>query len=157
MNLNWKKIYCNALMNRYFLPTPNVGNGEAFFGSVVVVCSPPMFTVWLESIWPGKRRHCACAGIGTAKYTLHERGGPTAAFAPEWLTFFRHSPWLWLVVLCREQWVLANQITTTGWIRQWTFTQLICFLFYCQIIMTIWANIPKNIVTDYTFNNNQNY
>ena len=28
--------------------------------------------------------------------------------------------------------------------RQWIFTQLTCILFYCQIIMTVLANITQN-------------
>ena len=41
-------------------------------------------------------------------------------------------------VLSQERWILANQITATGWShRLGIFTQLTCILFYCQIIMTI--------------------
>ena len=43
-----------------------------------------------------------------------------------------------------ERWILPNQIRVPGWThRQWIFSQLICILFYCQIIMTILANTPK--------------
>ena len=52
-------------------------------------------------------------GAGTAQYALHGGGGLPAAYAQ--LTLFRRSPWLWLVVLIREQWILANQIMATGW------------------------------------------
>ena len=70
---------------------------------------------------------------------VREGGG-----AQEWLTLLRHSPWLWLVVFYREQRILANQITTTGWShRQWIITQLTCISFYFQIIMTILASITK--------------
>ena len=90
-------------------------------------------------------------GRGTAQYTLGEGGGLPAS-AREWLTLVRHSPWLWLIVLRQEWGILANQITATGWShRQRSFTQLTCNLFYCQIIMTILANITKEIVTDYSF------
>ena len=85
-------------------------------------------------------------GTTTAQYTLREGGGLHAAHAREWLTLLRHSPWLWLVVLIQEQWILANQITAPGWThRQLIFTQLICISFYCQIMMTILANTTKNI------------
>ena len=51
------------------------------------------------------------------------------------------------------RWILAHQITATGWShRQWTFKQLTCILFYCQVIMTILANITKSVVTDYMSN-----
>ena len=83
-------------------------------------------------------------GRGTAHYALREGGGLPAGYAQEWLTLLRHSPWLWLVLLSVEWWILANQITATGWShRQLIFTQLTCILFYCQIIMTILANITK--------------
>ena len=43
-----------------------------------------------------------------------------------------------------EQWMLANQIRATGWShRQCVFIQLNCILLYCQIMMTILANITK--------------
>ena len=64
---------------------------------------------------------------------LCEGGGLPAEYAWEWLTLFRLSPWLWLVVLSQEWSILANQITATRWThRQWIFTQLTCILFYCQ-------------------------
>ena len=67
------------------------------------------------------------------------REGGCQLRAREWLTPLRHSPWLWLVVLILERWILTNQITATGWSHR----QLTCMLFYCQIIMPIWANITK--------------
>ena len=49
-----------------------------------------------------------------------------------------------MVVLILERWILANQITATGSThRQRMFTQLTCILFYCQIIMTILANLTQ--------------
>ena len=78
---------------------------------------------------------------GTAQYVLHEGGGLTAVYAGEWLTFLRHSPWLWLVVLSREWWILASEIRATGWThRQWIFTQLTYILFTCQINDNWWQN-----------------
>ena len=85
-------------------------------------------------------------GSDTAQCTLHEGGGPPAAYAREWLTLLRHSPWLWLAALTRELWILANQITLTGWShRQWIFTQLTCILFYN------FCKYNKNIATYYSF------
>ena len=66
-------------------------------------------------------------------------GGLTAGHAWEWLTPLRHAPWLWLVVLILERRIPANQSTATGWSHR----LLTCILFYCQIIMTILANITK--------------
>ena len=72
--------------------------------------------------------------------SLHLRGRDTASRCGwEWLTLLRHSPWLWLVVLIREQWILANQIRATGWSHR----QLTCIWFYCQITMTILAKMTK--------------
>ena len=106
----------------------------AFYCSVVV-CSLLCLQFELGHFWPGKSRHCACTGRGTAVWW---RGA-------EWLTLLRHSPWLWLVVLSREWWILANQITATGWShRQWIFTQLTCILFQSLIIVAILANRTKN-------------
>ena len=88
---------------------------------------------------------------GNAEYALHEGRGLPAEYAQEWLTLLRHSPWLWLVVLIQERWI-ANQITATGWSHwQWTFTQLTCILFFCQIIRTILENMTKKL-HDYSFN-----
>ena len=85
-------------------------------------------------------------GRGTAEYALHEGGGLPAAYAWEWLTLLRNSPWLWMIVSRWEQWILANQITATGWShRQWIFF---------QIIMTIFSKYNQTIVTDYSFNLN---
>ena len=87
-------------------------------------------------------------GRDTAQYMLHEGGGLPAAYARDWLTLLRHSPRLWSVVLIRERWILANQIRATGWShRQWIFKHLSCILFYCQMIMTILANITKKLRT----------
>ena len=62
----------------FLFPLFDVGNSEAFFGSVVVVYSPPLFTVWAWSIWPSKGRPCTCAGgKGTAKYA--GKGGGAAS------------------------------------------------------------------------------
>ena len=114
----------------------DVGNGGAFFGSVVVVCSPPLFTVWAWKYMTRKALRLHVGGLVRAvRATL---GGLLAANAWEWLTLLRHSPWLWFVVLT-QWWILANHIRATGWI----FTQLTCILFYRQIIMTILANITK--------------
>ena len=111
----------------------DVANGRTFFCSVV---SPPFFTVW---VWPGKSRHCSCVGEGHCPvHTVLGRWG-CQQYSPAWLTPLRHSPWLWLVVLIWERWILANQITATGWSHR----QLNCLLFYCQIVMTILANIAK--------------
>ena len=74
----------------------------------------------------------ALAG-STAQQALRKLGGLAAAYAREWLTLLRHSPWLWLVVLIQERWIFANQITAT----KWSHRQLTCILFYCQIVMTI--------------------
>ena len=48
-------------------------SGGTCFGSVVVVCSLPLFTVWAWSIWPGKSRHCVCAGGGALPSMLSVR------------------------------------------------------------------------------------
>ena len=94
----------------------------------------------LEHIWPGKSRHCSCSGEGHCP--VGTEGG--TAYAREWLTLRKHSPWLWFVVLARERWNFANQMTATGWShRQWIFPQLTCIVFYCQIIVTIVANTRK--------------
>ena len=96
------------------------------------------FKFELEGIWPGKSRHYTCVGEGhcpvrTVQYALCEGGGLPAACTR-----------LWLVVLIRERWILSNRITATGWShRQWIFTWQTYFLFYCQIIITILANITK--------------
>ena len=91
---------------------------------------------------------CLSAFVRSTSLSLNlsdQVGASTAAHARAWLTRLRHSPWLWLAALIRERWILANQITATGWShKQWIFTQLICILFYCQIMMTILANITKN-------------
>ena len=108
-----------------------MGSGGTCFccSVVVVVCSPPLFTVW--------------AWTYLTRWELHlcEGGGLPAVYAQEWLTLPRHAPWLWLVVLIQERWILANQITATGWSHR----QLTCIWFYCQIIMTILTNITKKI------------
>ena len=68
-------------------------------------------------------------------------------YAREWLTLLRHSPQLWLVVLIWERWILANQITATGWShRQSIFTQLTSILLYCLIIMIMLVNITKKLL-----------
>ena len=86
-------------------------------------------------------------GRGTVQCVLREGGGLPEVYAQEWLTLLRHSPWHWLVMLIGERLILANQITATGCIhRQWIFTQLTCIIFYCQIIMTILANITKKML-----------
>ena len=94
-------------------------------------------------------------GRGTAQYTLPEGGGLPAALCRRVTDTSWHSPLLWLVVLSRERWILANQITATGGShRQWIFTQLTCILFYRQVIMKMLANTTqkkKKIVTDYIF------
>ena len=75
MTLIFILVFSLALSNSFFLHCLSssvfwfllfdVGNGGAFFGSVVVVCSLPLFTAGeLECIWPGKSRYCACAGGG---------------------------------------------------------------------------------------------
>ena len=110
--------------------------------SVLRHCSP----FGLEVIWPGKSRHCTCVGEGHCPVALCEGGGLPAAYSREWVTLLRHSPWLWLVVLSREWWILADQIRATGWThRHWIFTELTWIVFYCQIIMTILANITKKL------------
>ena len=82
-----------------------------------------------ECFWSGKNRYCACAGEG--HFPVCTAGGRVAQ---EWLTLLRHSPWLWLVVLTWEWWILANQIEATGWShRQWIFTQLACILVLAEI------------------------
>ena len=46
-----------------------------------------------------------------------------------------------------ERWILANQITATGWShRKWIFTQLAFILLYCQIIMTIFSITKQAVV-----------
>ena len=62
--------------------------------------------------------------------TVHEGGGLPAVYAQEWLTLLRHSPWLCFVVLIQKRWILASEITATGWThRQRIFKQLTCILF----------------------------
>ena len=79
-----------------------VGNGGTCFCSVVVVvCSPPLFTVW---VWSYLTRW-------EQILHLHGGGGLLRACAREWLTLPRHAPWLWSVVLIQERWILTNQIT----------------------------------------------
>ena len=82
-------------------------------------------------------------GRGTAQYTLREGGGPP----PVCMRMTDTSQTLPLAPIgCvdPERWILVNQIIATGWShRQWIFTQLICILFYCQIIMTILADITE--------------
>ena len=65
----------------------------------------------LEPIWPGESRHCVVEGHCLASVVW----GWPAAYARAWLTLLRHSSWLWLVLLIQERWILANQITATGW------------------------------------------
>ena len=84
------------------------------------------FGLELERIWPGKSRCCAWVREGSCQQR-------------EWLTFLRPAPWLWLAMLIWEQYILASQIRATEWIHK----QLTCNLFYCQITMTILANITK--------------
>ena len=80
-----------------------------------------------DQVWAGT---VPVWGRGTAQYTLHEGGGLPAVYAQEWLTLLRHSPWLWFVVLIQKRWILANEITATGWThRQRIFKQLTCILF----------------------------
>ena len=64
----------------------NVGNGGACFCSVVVVCSPPLFTVWSVRYLTRWQQ----------ELHLHREGG-AQQYAQEWLTLLRHAPWLWWV------------------------------------------------------------
>ena len=126
-------VFSLARANSYFLPCFlssvflvllfDLDDGGTFFGTVD-------FHHWLhfglelKCIWPGKSRHRWGA-------LPSMRCVSTGAYVWEWLTLVRHSAWLWLVVLIREQWILVNQITATGWThRHWIFPQLTCFLFY---------------------------
>ena len=81
----------------------------------------------LKHFWPGKSRHCP--GCGTASSMIDS--SQTLPLA---------------LIACGnpEQGILANQIRANGVShRRCILTQLTCTLFYCQIIMTILANIPK--------------
>ena len=66
----------------------------------------------LECTWPGKSRHCVGEGL-------------PAAYAQAWLSLLRHSPWLWLVELIREQWILRIKLqplggpTASGFLHSW--------------------------------------
>ena len=62
-----------------------VGNGGAFYGSVVLLS---VLCHWLQFGHENR---------GTVEYAQREVGGLLTACAREWLTFLRHSPWLWLV------------------------------------------------------------
>ena len=67
------------------------GNGGHFLALLSLSVLRHCLQFGLESIWPGKREE----GRGAAQY----RTGLPAAYAWEWLTLLRYSPWLWLVVL----------------------------------------------------------
>ena len=119
-------------------------------------------TLLISSLWPGHWwgifQLCCCSLFSATVHTLvlslklsdqvrggtaPARGRGTAQYAlrdwTEWLTFLRHPPWLWLVVMIQEWWILANQITATGWSHR----QLTCIWFYCHLIMKILANMTK--------------
>ena len=84
-------------------------------------------------------------GRGTVEYVLCRGGGLPAAWK-RMMTLLRHCPWLWLVVLIHERWILASDWMSSGghWVEpQWVYSQLTCTAFYCQIIMTILANITN--------------
>ena len=94
----------------------------------------------LERIWPGKSRHCVCWERGTAQYVLRKGGGLPAAFA--W--HISDTP-TGSDCICWTRSGGFLQIRAIRWShRRWIFTQLTCILFYCQIIITILANITKN-------------
>ena len=68
----------------------DVGNGGAFFCSVVI-CSLPFFTVW-PWMYVVRAGTASAQGKGSADYALHEGGGLPLVYACEWLTLLGHSP-----------------------------------------------------------------
>ena len=52
-------------------------------------------------------------GRGTVEYVLCRGGGLPAAWK-RMMTLLRHCPWLWLVVLIHERWILASD-----WMQWW--------------------------------------
>ena len=121
----------------------DMGNGGAFFGSAVVcspvVCSPPLFIVWVGawSFWTGEGRHCTCVGEGHCPVGLHERG--CLLVCKRMIDTSQTHPLALIGCVDPRRWILANQITATGRSHR----QLTCILFYSQIIMTVLANITK--------------
>ena len=89
------------------------------------------------NLWPGESRLCAREGH------CWVRTAWGACMRTSMIDTSQTIP-LARIGCVQERWILANQIRVTGWThRQWTFSQLICILFYCQIVMTISTNITK--------------
>ena len=119
-----------------------VGNGGAFFSSVVV-SSLPLFTVWTWTYltrWEEALR--LCGGRALPSMLSGGRGLP-AAYAQKWLTLLRHSPLIWLVVL---KWEWGFVQIKMGLLGGATDSGFLHRLFYCQIIMTSLANINEKLL-----------
>ena len=112
----------------------------AFFSSVVVVCSPPLFTVWAWTyLTRWEQQLHLCQGRGAASSICRR------------VTLLRHSPWLWLVVLTRKRWNFANQIRATGWshrVDSYTADLYLIVLSDCDDNL---MKYNKKIVTDNNF------
>ena len=95
----------------------NVGYVGAFFGSVFVVCSLPLFTVWVWTIWPGKSRHCACVGEGHCWVRALQGRGAASSMEENDDT----SQTLPLALIgCVDPWAVdscirLNAVAATGW------------------------------------------
>ena len=120
----------------------DMGNGGAIFGPVVVVCSLPLFTVWI--IWPGKSRHCMGEGYC-----------PVCAASSVCKRVTEHFQTLPLALI---GWIEPGAADFEWNYGHWVEPQTVDFhtadlsLFYRRIMMIILANTKKKYVTDYSFN-----
>ena len=96
----------------------------------------------LESFWPGKSRHCTCAGEEHCPvYTAWGEGG--CQVCTRVIGTSQTLPFA--LIGCVDLWEVDScKSNYSHWVKpQWLFTQLTCILFYCHIIMAILANITK--------------
>ena len=122
----------------------DVGNGGAFLALLLLSVLRHCLQFELKRIWPGKSRHCTCAGEGHCPVCPVWGRRAASSICTEWLTLLRHAPWLWLVLLIRSCGFLQIKLgplggaTDSGFLHSWPVNY-----FYCQIIMTILANTTE--------------
>ena len=138
------------------------GSVQFFVFTLLFFISLLISSPWCEQMWSIFRLCCFCLfsaiiyNLGV-KVSDQEREGEGRGTVPcggkalpstcmreggcqqrMYTILLTNSLWLWLVVFSWQRWILAIQITATGWShRQWIFTQLTCIKVYCHIIMTI--------------------
>ena len=86
------------------------------------------------NLWPGKSRHCACAVEGHCQVRTVRWRGAASSVCTRVIDTSQHSPWLWLVVLICEQWILASILTGCVMSNRQMNSDKSCYVVFCCLI-----------------------